>query len=125
MHSYGLTSGQPIIICFYMMGLGDNLTMRGLSRRGIKKERVGLIRLSALWGAAEQKFAHSLHPEKIPPLPWKNPPVSRLPLPVLANTKLLFPQASKPKALNWYRQNSTMVSTPPPIIMGRGGGYLI
>ena len=36
--------------------------------------------------------------KKVFPFTWKNSPLSRLPLPVLPNTKFLFPQASKPKA---------------------------
>ena len=83
-------------------------------KKGDEKRKGGLIHLSALWGggrgAASQIFAYPPHLEKIPPPTWKNPPVSRLPSPVLADTKFLFPQASKPKPLNWYRHNSTMVS---------------
>ena len=75
---------------------------------GMKNERGGLIHLSALWGTNSQKFAHSSHLEKIPPLTWENPPVSRLSPPVLPNTKFFFNQASKPKPLNWYRYNSTV-----------------
>ena len=41
--------------------------------------------------------------KKIFPPTWKNFPVSRLPSPVLPNTKFLFSQACKPKLLNQYR----------------------
>ena len=52
-------------------------------------------------GATRQKVAHFPPSGKKFTLPHgKNSSVSRLPLPVLPNTKFLFPQTSKPKPLN-------------------------
>ena len=61
---------------------------------------------STTWGmgASSQKFAHSSHLEKKFPFPHGKSPSKQTPLsPVPPNTTFLFPQASKPKPLNWQR----------------------
>ena len=72
-----------------------------ISRRGDEKRKGEAdTPFHTRGGATSQKFAHSPHLEKNFPSHMENPPVSRLPPPVLPNTKLLFSQASKPKPLN-------------------------
>ena len=78
------------------------LKIGGYQEEGWKKKG-WLIHFSTPWRQPVKNLLIPSTWKKIAPPTWKIPQLVDPHPPVPLNTKFLFPQASKPKPLNWYR----------------------